>query len=239
MDFTNRNPHAQSGANTPAPGTAASPAHHNGQHADGGNGKKSKGEKVNRWLTYSPIILLYAVTILIIAVLLYINFGGKDNAAKFVQQNKLQAVFLNVSGTNGGQVYFGHITNLSKDYLRLNNVFYIQSQQVKNGKQTQQQYNLVKLGCELHGPEDAMLINRQNVIFWENLKSNGQVTQKVNQYYKKHPNGQKCNSQKGVNQKTTSAAKQQPASSQKNPGQQNAPSNADNNSKDQNTSKKP
>jgi hypothetical protein len=52
--------------------------------------------------------------------------------------------------------------------------------------------SLVKLGCELHGPSDQMLINRDQVSFWENLKSDGQVTTAINKWVEQNPNGQKC-----------------------------------------------
>ena len=44
---------------------------------------------------------------------------------------------------------------------------------------TPQQVQLVKLGNELHGPEDAMYINRQSVLFWENLKNDGKVAKAI------------------------------------------------------------
>jgi hypothetical protein len=52
--------------------------------------------------------------------------------------------------------------------------------------------SLVKLGCELHGPEDEMLINRSQIVFWENLKEDGQVTQAVAEYIEQNPDGQDC-----------------------------------------------
>ena len=78
-------------------------------------------------------------------------------------------------------------------YLRVNQT--VQPNQ-ENGTQAQTGANdisLVKLGCELHGPTDEMLINREQVIFWENLKEDGQVAKAVAEYVKANPNGQKCN----------------------------------------------
>jgi hypothetical protein len=138
----------------------------------------------------SFIALLFSATLLFVAMLLYIVFGVPvSREAKFVHKDEMQAVFVNVDGTSGGQVYFGHITDLNNQFIRLTNVFYIQNQQ---GENQQTAYNLVKLGCELHGPQDEMIINRGEVFFWENLKSSSQVSQKAAEFVKQNPNGQKC-----------------------------------------------
>jgi hypothetical protein len=50
----------------------------------------------------------------------------------------------------------------------------------------------VKLGCELHEPLDQMVINRDQITFWENLGDNGQVAKAVSTFEKQNPNGQKC-----------------------------------------------
>ena len=41
---------------------------------------------------------------------------------------------------------------------------------------------LIKLGEEVHGPEDTMVINRDQMLFFENLKSDGKVTQLIRQH---------------------------------------------------------
>lgn len=147
------------------------------------------------WSRVGFLTLLFTGTILVIAVVLFLVFGkGTYTEQKFVNKDKdsLQAVFINVNGTNGGQVYFGHIAEMTQQFIRLNNVFYIQNQQNSN-QQNNSAYNLVKLGCELHGPEDQMVINRSEVFFWENLKTDSQVAQKVAEFKKQNPDGQKCN----------------------------------------------
>ncbi len=92
-----------------------------------------------------------------------------------------QAVFL----TNG-QVYFGKLVNPNADYLTLNDIYYLQvgPQQgsgtaVQSTTTAQQQISLVKLGNELHGPVDQMHISRAQVLFYEDLKSDGQVVKAI------------------------------------------------------------
>lgn len=90
---------------------------------------------------------------------------------KEIDKSKYQAVFL-----VGGQVYFGKLTVMSRDNFKIDDIFYL----VESGNQ------LVKLGKEKHGPEDTMIIERKNVSFWENIKSDGEVAKTIADYNKTH-----------------------------------------------------
>lgn len=41
---------------------------------------------------------------------------------------------------------------------------------------------LIKRGEEVHGPEDAMIINRDQVLYYENLKPSSKVSQLIQKY---------------------------------------------------------
>ena len=201
MDF-NRSGHLRPAAAAPAPAAAApQKASAPAPHKD--NWKSGKLYRI------SFISLLDSATILFVALIFYIVFGPPINReAHFVDTGKYQAVFVNVNGTNGGQVYFGKITSLTPQYIRLANVFYIQNQTSGDSKDASSAYNLVKLGCELHGPTDEMIINRGEVFFWENLKDDGQVAQKAAEYYKQNPNGQKCSTTTNSTQQSNTTTQQ-------------------------------
>jgi hypothetical protein len=47
-----------------------------------------------------------------------------------------------------------------------------------------------------------MVINQEQVIFWENLKTDGQVAKAVADYQKQNPNGQKCETKTNTNSGT-------------------------------------
>lgn len=149
-----------------------------------------------KWLRFASVGLLFSATILVVALLFYIYFGGPTSESSYINKDRMQAVFL-----TSGQVYFGDVTNLNDKYLRLQNVYYLRvndsdAQQVQPESSTQQQdVSLVKLGCELHGPEDEMVVNRDDISFWENLKTDGQVAKAIDQYVKDNPDGQKCEQQ--------------------------------------------
>ena len=89
-----------------------------------------------------------------------------------------QSVFL----TNG-QVYFGHLS-ASGNFLKLTNIYYLNvPASTTSGdqlKQTQTKPELVKLGNELHGPEDVMYIESDKVLFWENMRDDSQVVKAIN-----------------------------------------------------------
>lgn len=154
---------------------------------------KTKDDKyMPRWMRVIIVTLLFSATILIVVLLAYMVVGGRNsNESKYVEEDKMQAVFL-----NGGQVYFGNIRNLNSKHLRLTDIYYLRvNQQVQPNQESTNNPNdisLVKLGCELHGPKDEMLINREQIVFWENLKTDGQVAKAVEEYVKNNPDGQKC-----------------------------------------------
>lgn len=103
-----------------------------------------------------------------------------------VDTSKHQAVFL----TND-QVYFGKIVSISDDVVVMKEIYYLQkgADQTTDAKEAtaptqQSNMSLAKLGNELHAPEDLMQINKDQVLFWENLKDDGKVVQAIKAYKK-------------------------------------------------------
>lgn len=105
-------------------------------------------------------------------------------AGVFGSSGKYQAVFL----TNN-QVYFGKVSNLGSSFPTLTDIYYLQVTQALQPKTngTQPQINLVKLGGELHGPEDLMRINKDQILFVEDLKADSQVVNAIKDYKKNVP----------------------------------------------------
>ncbi len=96
-----------------------------------------------------------------------------------VKKNQYQAVFL----TNG-QVYFCKLDKVTAQYAECNDIYYLQVQQSvqpadSKASADNPQVSLAKLGSELHGPEDQMKINRDQILFWENLKDNSKVVEAI------------------------------------------------------------
>ena len=87
---------------------------------------------------------------------------------EFIDSDTYQAVFL----TND-QIYFGYLKNISPDYLILSDVYYVKISDSGAGQ-------LVKLGAiEPHGPKDQMTISKEQVLFWENMRSDSQVVKTI------------------------------------------------------------
>lgn len=119
--------------------------------------------------------------------------GDSSSSVQFdnlkIDQGKYQAVFL----TNG-QVYFGKIGVHQGSYVELDDIFYLQVKPVlqqgdnsnandnKNPQNQQTELSLVKLGNELHGPLDRMMINRDQIVFIEDLKSDSKVADAIQRF---------------------------------------------------------
>jgi hypothetical protein len=143
---------------------------------------------------WKTIVLAAVVVILVGAIAVVgITKGGffgsqiiKDSGSNI---SDYSAVFL----TNG-QVYFGKLyTGAPTGDLDLRDIYYLQvNQQIQPNQKdsasspsnTSNQSNvvLVKLGQELHGPNDRMLINKEQVLFTESLKNDSKVVTAINNY---------------------------------------------------------
>lgn len=154
--------------------------------------KKSPHDDV--WARVAVVVAVAAVVVLLVGVItlaLTKTEDKKDNnqataeESAYIIEKDMQAVFLNT-----GQVYFGDISSMNNDYLVLNNIYYLQADNSNNAASTNN-VSLVKLGCELHKPNDQMIINRDQVTFWENLGEKGKVAQAVKQYRERYPDGNK------------------------------------------------
>lgn len=187
MDFVNNSGQQQA---APAPNThATGPQLHNKQAL-----KSKKELNSGKAMRVMSVVLLVLVALIIGLLLLFVGTSKTNHESKYVDSTRYQAVFL-----NGGQVYFGKINSLNDKFITINSIYYLRvNQQVQpnqttaNSAAANQDVSLAKLGCELHGPTDVMVINREQVLFWENLKTDGQVTKAISDYVKANPKGQDC-----------------------------------------------
>ena len=124
----------------------------------------------------TPIIIVISLAVLVVA---FGPVGGwylrdfvrydRYNKENFIDQNTYQAVFL----TNE-QIYFGHLKNINDEYLILFDVYY-----VKINEETGEGI-LVGLGMiESHAPQNYMTINKDQILFWENLRPDSQVIKTI------------------------------------------------------------
>lgn len=153
-----------------------------------GHNSNVSGRKAN--LKKSQKKFMLALAGILVAVLVVVLSGWllyRSSTAATIDGSKYQAVFF----TNG-QVYFGKLKQVNANYFKLTEVFYIQAQEAdtqaadsKNPQQTSTEstdIRLIKLGSEVHGPDDEMIISKDQVLFFENLKSEGKVSDSIIKY---------------------------------------------------------
>lgn len=139
------------------------------------------------------IVLAVVVLAVIIGAILFRDklFSGDSSSPAVTSENKTsgyQAVFL-----ANGQVYFGKLSDTAGTYATLRDIYYLQVSQSplqgtpeqQSAQQAQQQLLLVKLGDELHGPVDEMKINRDQILFYEDIKEDGRVMKSIREYQTK------------------------------------------------------
>ncbi len=116
------------------------------------------------------------VIVLAVAAAWYFLMGpGTPNGEQIqIASGDYQAVFL-----DNGQVYFGKLERSRGEFFTLSDVFYLQS-----GVSVEQtsSLSLTKLGSEAHGPEDQMQINREHILFIEDMKDDSKVVQAIQEY---------------------------------------------------------
>jgi hypothetical protein len=149
-------------------------------------------------------IMLFATAILITLLLVFMVIGGGNSTDSAINKDKYQALFLN---SQDGQVYFGKLSTYNDQYYKLVDIYYVRVenriQPEGENQQSQQNISLAKLGNELHGPEDVMYVNKDHVLFWENLKEDGQVVKAIREYQKNPTSGNNTNQNTSVEQNST------------------------------------
>lgn len=129
-------------------------------------------------------IAIAVAAVLVVGGLLWF-FVFRTGATGQIDGANYQAVFL-----TSGQVYFGKLQFVDDKYMKLTDVFYIQtstsSADVQSSDSKDSDMQLIKLGNEIHGPKDAMVISRDQVLFFENLKDDGKVAKTIKEYNDKN-----------------------------------------------------
>lgn len=125
--------------------------------------KKEESRKDN----FFGIIILCAVVLLGLATV----FCRLENNRKinFADRSAYRAVFL-----DNGEVYFGQLQKSYGNYLRLNNVYYFKVGQVVD-ENIQPDVQLMKLGNEIHQPKNYLDINREHILFIQELASDSKI----------------------------------------------------------------
>ena len=149
---------------------------------------RPSGSNAMPWVILAVVLLIFVIGGVLFRDRLFPSNANSNTATEQQASSGYQAVFL----TNG-QVYFGKLSGLTASYATLKDIYYLQvtnppiqgqGSQDQAQQQAQQQLSLVKLGQELHGPVDEMHINRDQILFYEDIREDGRVMQAIRQYQK-------------------------------------------------------
>ena len=123
----------------------------------------------------NSILILLIIILAVLGIYFY-----RVSETKFPYGKALQAVFL-----DNGHVYFGMITRESSEAIVLSNVYYLQ---INNAEMltavidNNEPFSLVKLGNELHEPEDTMFIFKTHILFIEQLRESSKIVVAIENY---------------------------------------------------------
>lgn len=156
----------------------------------------SKKKKARSWETEKSIVKKIAWLAVIILALAWVDMSVHLSSSIREEKSaarKWQAVFL-----NNGQVYFGHLARNGFNYWKLSDAYYIQVTKVPAAPQPQPETKpgekktetpqqpqeetrttLVKITSDMHGPENAMFIPSNNILFWQNLRGDSDVVRTI------------------------------------------------------------
>lgn len=135
-------------------------------------------KKINlKKLIKSLVLVVFAGLLILGGFFLY-----KSTTSSSIDGGKYQAVHL-VNGMN----YYGKLQTLNGGYMKLTEIYYVQ---LKSGITEVEamaaldlnNIELVKWGNEIQGPTDEMVINKDQIVSFENLKEDGKVVQAIKKY---------------------------------------------------------
>jgi hypothetical protein len=121
------------------------------------------------------LLVLIALILVVLVVRTQLFRAGiatlfAPSAAEVIDHNAYQAVFL----TNGS-TYFGKLESQGDSWFLLSDVFYLS---VTDQSGTQ----LIKRGTEPQGPKEPMIIPRDQVLFIENLRDDGDIVTLIKKF---------------------------------------------------------
>jgi len=121
------------------------------------------------------LLVLIALILIVLVVRTQLFRAGistlfAPSAAEAIDRNAYQAVFL-----ANGSTYFGKLEEQGDGWFLLSDVFYIS---VSDQSGTQ----LIKRGTEPQGPKDPMIIPKNQILFIENLRDDGDVVTTIKRF---------------------------------------------------------
>jgi len=130
-------------------------------------------------------LLIAVLAIVLVVALLGFAWQERDRidlgiftrgAGDEIDRSTFQAVLL-----SGGQTYFGRLATHGDAYFVLTDVYYLPPADSPQAGQ------LIKRGAEVQGPQDKMVIPAQALLFFENLRADGDVMAAIRRFQSQPP----------------------------------------------------
>ena len=123
------------------------------------------------------IILISVITLLVAASAFFYTSTMRRDAF----DKSFQVVVLDT-----GEVFVGKVIKERSSRLELVNIYYLP---ITAEDLFSQEFNaihesisVIKIGNELHGPEDSMVISQEHIVYIQNLKENSKIVTAIEEY---------------------------------------------------------
>lgn len=146
---------------------------------------QTPASKSNRFI----LPILVAVIVIALGIVGLFVWSSMRGSAVGVDTGKYQVVSL-----SDGQVYFGKLSSADNEHMKLTNVYYLQpiaseteeelsdSTDLTDASSDENNFKLVKFTDIVYGPENEMIIARDQIVHYDNLDSEGKVAKAIEQY---------------------------------------------------------
>lgn len=124
-------------------------------------------------------VLIFVLVLILVGLTLWQD-GTVRNAMQLINyQDSYQAVFL-----TSGQAYFGKITEITNEYVKMEDAFSIKVQQAQTGESAtgQSEIKLLSIEDEFYQPQGYMLIEKNAILFIEELKDSSSIIEVMENY---------------------------------------------------------
>lgn len=127
----------------------------------------------------STIITKAFLFLSILMIVFGVGFFGNKYLLNKKTPLKREAVFM-----NNGQVYFGYISNSQNQMIKLEDVYYLKIDDLQSADPNKK-IMIVKMGNELHRPENTMYINRDQILFYQPITNESKINDAILKFAQK------------------------------------------------------
>ncbi len=126
------------------------------------------------------VIALIVGAVIVAGFVTWLIIFSSRTATAGIDASKYQTVYL-----MNGQIYLGKLTAINDTQYRLTNVYYLQTSAAETpegeetGAEPGSNSQLIKLSDAIYGPEDEMIISKDQVLYFQNLNSGGRGAQLI------------------------------------------------------------